>query len=74
MYLTETHRVYKDSPYYKMLDDYCFKAKNLYNNGMFHIRQYYLYYKALQDNKSTENLNLSDYLLDYMKDKGIYKE
>ena len=72
MYLTETHRVYKYSPYYKMLDDYCFKAKNLYNNGMFHIRQYYLYYKALQDNKSTENLNLSDYLLDYMKDKGSY--
>ena len=35
MYLTETHRVYKDNPYYKMLDDYCFKAKNLYNNGMY---------------------------------------
>ena len=37
MYLTETHRVYKDNPYYKMLDDYCFKAKNLYNNGSYQI-------------------------------------
>lgn len=72
MYLTETHRVYKDNSYYKMLDDYCFKAKNLYNNGMYHIRQYYLYNKALQDNKTVENLNLSDYLLHYMKDKGSY--
>ena len=72
MYLTETHRIYKDNPYYTMLDDYCYKAKNLYNNGMYHIRQYYLYYKALQDNKFTDNLNLPNYLLDYMKDKGSY--
>lgn len=72
MYLTEIHRVYKDNSYYKMLDDYCFKAKNLYNNGMYHIRQYYLYHKALQDNKTVENFNLPDYLLNYMKDKGSY--
>ena len=72
MYLTETHRVYKDNPYYKMLDDYCFKGKNLYNNAMYHIRQYYLYYRSLQDNKPIENLNLPAYLLDYMKDKGSY--
>ena len=72
MYLTETHRVYKDNPYYKMLDDYCFKGKNLYNNAMYHIRQYYLYYRSLQDNKPIENLDLPAYLLDYMKDKGSY--
>ena len=72
MYLTEVHRIYKDNPYYSMFDAFCFKAKNLYNNGMYYIRQYYLYYKALQDNKSVKNFSLSTYLLDYMKDKGSY--
>ena len=72
MYLTEIHRVYKENSYFEMLDDFCYKAKNLYNNGLYHIRKYYLYYKALQDGKPIENFDIPDLLKDYMKDKGSY--
>ena len=72
MYLTEIHRVYKENSYYQMLDDFSYKAKNLYNNGLYHIRQYYLYYKALQEGKSIENFDIPESLKNYMKDKGSY--
>ena len=72
MYLTEIHRVYKENTYFEMLDDLCYKAKNLYNNVLYHIRKYYLYYKALQDGKPIENFDIPDLLKDYMKDKGSY--
>lgn len=72
MQLTELHRIYKDNPYYKMLDNFAFKSKNLYNNALYHIRQYYLYYKKQQANEDVSNLQIPNLLKDRMKDKGSY--
>ena len=36
---TEKHIIKKNNPYYNMLDDYCFKSKNLYNHANYLIRQ-----------------------------------
>lgn len=72
MQLTEIHRVYKDDIHYKMLDDFAFKSKNLYNNALYHIRQYYLYYKKLKENEDVSNLEIPDLLKERMKDKGSY--
>jgi len=35
----EKHIIYPKNPYYKLLDEYCFKAKNLYNFANYQIRQ-----------------------------------
>ena len=51
MYLSEIHRVYKEDPYFNLLDNFSFNAKNLYNNGLYHIRQYYIYCKNLKEVK-----------------------
>lgn len=34
----EKHIIKKNNPYYNMLDDFCFKAKNLYNHANYIIR------------------------------------
>ena len=72
MYLSEIHRVYKKDPYFEMLDNFSFNAKNLYNNGLYHIRQYYIYCKNLKEGKSIANLNVPQELIDYMNGKGSY--
>ena len=35
----EKHIITKQDEYYTMLDDFCFRAKNLYNHGNYVIRQ-----------------------------------
>lgn len=35
MMLTETHQVNKGNPLYDVFDNLCFKAKNLYNAGLY---------------------------------------
>ncbi|SET09364.1 RNA-guided endonuclease InsQ/TnpB family protein, partial [Anaerobranca gottschalkii] len=35
----EKHIIYPKNPYYQMLDEYCFKSKNLYNFANYQIRQ-----------------------------------
>ena len=35
----ERHIIYPKNPYYKMLDEFCFKSKNLYNFANYQIRQ-----------------------------------
>ena len=72
MYLSEIHRVYKEDSYFPMLDDFSFKAKNLYNNGLFYVRQYYIYQRNLKEGKPVDNLIVPDEVLSYMKDKGSY--
>ena len=41
MNLTERHVVNRTDPLFKVLDDLCFKAKNLYNATLYRIRQEY---------------------------------
>lgn len=35
----EKHIIKQNNPYYSMLDEFCFKSKNLYNFANYHIRQ-----------------------------------
>lgn len=35
----EKHMIYPKNPYYKLLDEYCFRSKNLYNFANYQIRQ-----------------------------------
>ena len=72
MYLSEIHRVYKEDSYFPMLDDFSFKAKNLYNNALFYVRQYYIYQRNLKEGKPVDNLIVPAEVLSYMKGKGSY--
>lgn len=38
----ERHIVNKNNPYYLMLDDFCFKSKNLYNFANYHVRKRFI--------------------------------
>ena len=35
MLLVEIHNISKADEYFEMLDNFCFKAKNLYNNALY---------------------------------------
>ena len=41
MYLTEQHIIKSNHYFYKELDNLCFLSKNLYNAGLYEIRQYF---------------------------------
>lgn len=38
----ERHIINQSNKYYSMLDDYCFKSKNLYNFANYHVRQRFI--------------------------------
>ena len=38
----ERHIIYSNNKYYAMLDDFCFKSKNLYNFANYHVRQRFI--------------------------------
>ena len=69
MLLVEIHNISKVDKYFEMLDEFCFKAKNLYNNALYHIKQYYLYKTKLESGESIENLNVPKEIISYMKDE-----
>ena len=64
MRLVEKHIITKDNLYYREVDDLCFRAKNLYNVGLYTIRQHYFktkiflgyenLQKQLQQNKQVD--------------------
>lgn len=65
MILAETHIIRESNPLYGELDALCFASKNLYNTGLYHIRQHffasgeYLNYNSLQ--KQLQDTNSRDY-------------
>ena len=42
MQLVETHLIKPNNPFYKECDSLCFKSKNLYNAGLYKVRQEYI--------------------------------
>ena len=42
MRLVERHMIKESSKEYKILDELCFKSKNIYNTTLYHIRQEYI--------------------------------
>jgi putative transposase len=65
MHLIEKHIIKKNHPYYKDIDELCFKSKNLYNKANYIVRQNfvnnntYIDYFTLQ--KMLQNTNDKDY-------------
>ena len=45
------HIIKENHKYYKMLDDFCFKSKNLYNFANYQVRQCFIICSKLADNK-----------------------
>lgn len=45
MRLVEQHIIKQNSPYHKELDELLHKCKNLYNTGLYAVRQYYFQYR-----------------------------
>ena len=41
LYLTEQHIIKKQHLFYKECDELCFKSKNLYNSGLYAVRQHF---------------------------------
>ena len=60
MQLVESTVIKKSDPRYALLDDLCFRAKNLYNSGLYEVRQHYfetkkfLNYNSLDKKFNTE--------------------
>ena len=38
----EKHIIKSNNKYYKILDEYCFKSKNLYNFANYHVRKTFI--------------------------------
>ena len=47
----EKYIIKENHKYYKMLDDFCFKSKNLYNFANYRVRQCFIICSKLADNK-----------------------
>lgn len=62
MYLTEKHIINKNHSFYNECDLLCFKSKNLYNQALYNVRQYFFennkylnYYKNFHITKQQES-------------------
>lgn len=67
MQLVEQHCIKKNDNRYKILDEICFKSKNLYNAGLYAVRQHYFetkkflnYYDLDKKFKGEKNENYYD--------------
>ena len=45
MFLVERHIIKKSHPFYEECDSLCLKSKNLYNQGLYNVRQHYFEHK-----------------------------
>jgi len=65
MNLTEQHIIRKSDPRFKELDNLCFLSKNLYNAGLYLVRQHYFetgkYLNFFAVDKQFKTTNQSDY-------------
>ena len=62
----EKHIIKSNNKYYKMLDEYCFKSKNLYNFANYHIRKTFIDTgEWLKYNKLDKMLKQKDMDFDY---------
>ena len=65
MYLIEKHIINKNHSFYNECDSLCFKSKNLYNQALYNVRQYFF-----------ENNKYLNYVENYhiTKKQDSYKE
>ena len=63
----EKHIIKSNNRYYNLLNDYCFKSKNLYNHALYLIRQFYFQNKKMIDFRTLENELRNDSIYDDYK-------
>lgn len=61
MQLVEKHIIKKSNATFKLLDDLCFKSKNIYNMGLFLIRQEFIHNEKYLNYYSVEKKLKSEY-------------
>ena len=66
MNLVEKHIINRSNPLYKILDDLSFKSKNLYNYGLYLIRQQYLINKTFLNYYTLDKMLNSSNQVDYV--------
>ena len=66
MYLTEKHNIKRTHPFYNECDKLCFQSKNIYNQALYNVRQYYFNHKKYLNYYGNYNLTKTQECYDYL--------
>ena len=69
MYLTEKHIIKRTHPFYNECDKLCFQSKNIYNQGLYNVRQYYFNHKKYLNYYGNYDLTKTQECYDYLPKK-----
>ena len=69
MYLTEKHIIKRSHSFYNECDRLCFQSKNIYNQGLYNVRQYYFNHKKYLNYYGNYDLTKSQECYDYLPKK-----
>lgn len=69
MYLTEKHNIKRTHPFYNECDKLCFQSKNIYNQALYNVRQYYFNHKKYLNYYGNYNLTKTQECYDYLPKK-----
>lgn len=67
MILSERHIIKNNHKYFKEIDEICFNSKNLYNTGLYRVRQHYFETKKYLNNYELINTLTKEKQDDYIK-------
>ena len=72
----EQHRIKKNHKFFHIIDDLCWKSKNMYNYGNYIVRQEFIETSKEKEQGLRENANWIQYnkLFDMVKDSEPYRE
>ena len=69
MYLTEKHIIKRTHPFYNECDRLCFQSKNIYNQGLYNVRQHYFNTNTYLNYYGNYNLTKTQECYDYLPKK-----
>ena len=69
MYLTEKHIIKRTHSFYNECDRLCFQSKNIYNQGLYNVRQHYFNTKKYLNYYGNYNLTKTQECYDYLPKK-----
>ena len=69
MYLIEKHIIKRTHPFYNECDRLCFQSKNIYNQGLYNVRQHYFNTKTYLNYYGNYHLTKTQECYDYLPKK-----
>ena len=69
MYLTEKHIIKRTHPFYNECDKLCFQSKNIYNQGLYNVRQHYFNTNTYLNYYGNYDLTKTQECYDYLPKK-----